>query len=223
MYNTDMPTRAELPTSAQLVRSTAIAFITAAVLLVTVVMPADYGIDPTGIGRVLNLTQMGEIKKELAAEAAADAMAQAAGGVTAPASTEPAAQPDSAALVAAAAPAPAPAPVTAAKAETVKVQWRDETQVTLKPGEGIEIKLSMNEGAKALYAWTVQGGAVNFDAHGDGLGRSISYEKGRGVAADEGELVAAFKGKHGWFWRNRGDATVTLLLQTSGDYAKIER
>jgi hypothetical protein len=221
MYNTDMPTRAELPTSAQLIRSTAIAFITAAVLLVTVVMPADYGIDPTGIGRVLNLTQMGEIKKELAAEAAADAMAQAAGGVTAPASTEPAAQPDSAAPVAAA--APAPAPVTAAKAETVKVQWRDETQVTLKPGEGIEIKLSMNEGAKALYTWTVQGGAVNFDTHGDGLGRSISYEKGRGVAADEGELVAAFKGKHGWFWRNRGDATVTLLLQTSGDYAKIER
>jgi len=221
MYNTDMPTRAELPTSAQLIRSTAIAFITAMVLLVTVVMPADYGIDPTGIGRVLNLTQMGEIKKELAAEAAADAMAQAAGGVTAPASTEPAAQPDSAAPVAAA--APAPAPVTAAKAETVKVQWRDETQVTLKPGEGIEIKLSMNEGAKALYAWTVQGGAVNFDTHGDGLGRSISYEKGRGVAADEGELVAAFKGKHGWFWRNRGDAAVTLLLQTSGDYAKIER
>jgi hypothetical protein len=219
MYNTDMPTRAELPTLAQLIRSTAIAFITAAVLLVTVVMPADYGIDPTGIGRVLNLTQMGEIKKELAAEAAADAMAQAAGGVTAPASTEPAAQPDSAAPVAAA----APAPVTAEKAETVKVQWRDETQVTLKPGEGIEIKLSMNEGAKALYAWTVQGGAVNFDTHGDGLGRSISYEKGRGVAADEGELVAAFKGKHGWFWRNRGDATVTLLLQTSGDYAKIER
>jgi hypothetical protein len=221
MYNTDMPTRAELPTSAQLVRSTVIAFVTAAVLLVTVVMPADYGIDPTGIGRVLNLTQMGEIKKELAAEAAADDAAQAAGGVAAPASTSPAVQP--AAQPVPAAPVAAPAPVTAAKAEALKVHWRDETQVTLKPGEGIEIKLSMNEGAKALYAWTVQGGAVNFDTHGDGLGRSISYEKGRGVAADEGELVAAFKGKHGWFWRNRGDAAVTLLLQTSGDYAKIER
>jgi len=217
MYNTDMPTRAELPTSAQLIRSNAIAFITAVVLLVTVVMPADYGIDPTGIGRALNLTQMGEIKKELAAEAAADAMAQAAGGVTAPASTEPAAQPVSAAPVATA--APAPAPVT----DAVKVPWRDETQVTLKPGEGIEIKLSMSKGDKALYAWTVRGGVVNFDTHGDGLGRSISYEKGRGVAADEGELVAAFNGNHGWFWRNRGDAAVTLLLQTGGDYAKIER
>ena len=215
MYNTDMPTRAELPTSAQLVRSTAIAFVTAAVLLVTVVMPADYGIDPTGIGRVLNLTQMGEIKKELAAEAAADAMAPADGGAAMPAA--PAAQPVSAAPVATAAPTQAPV------ADAVKVPWRDETRVSLQPGEGIEIKLSMKEGDKALYAWAVQGGVVNFDTHGDGQGRSISYEKGRGVAADEGELVAAFNGNHGWFWRNRGDAAVTLVLQTGGDYAKIER
>lgn len=218
MYNTDMPTRAELPSSAQLLRSTAIAFVTAVVLLVTVVMPADYGIDPTGIGRVLNLTQMGEIKKELAAEAAADAAAQPAGAApaSAPAPAPAAAvQPSLVAPVA----VPAPAPV----AETVKGPWRDETRVTLQPGEGIEIKLRMNAGAKALYAWTVQGGVVNFDTHGDGPGRSISYEKGRGVAADDGELVAAFDGKHGWFWRNRGDAAVTLLLQTGGDYAKIER
>jgi hypothetical protein len=213
MYNTDMPTRAELPTSVQLVRSTAIAFVTAAVLLVTVVMPADYGIDPTGIGRVLNLTQMGEIKKELAAEAAADAMAQAGGGAAMPAA--PAAQPVSAAPVATAAPAPV--------ADAVKVPWRDETRVSLQPGEGIEIKLSMKEGDKALYAWAVQGGVVNFDTHGDGLGRSISYEKGRGVAADEGELMAAFNGNHGWFWRNRGDAAVTLVLQTGGAYSKIDR
>ena len=215
MYNTDMPTRAELPSSAQLVRSTVIAFVTAAVLLVTVVMPADFGIDPTGIGRVLNLTQMGEIKKELAAEAAADDAAKPAGG-TAAADT-PAAQTDAVAPVA------MPEPLAAPVAEPPKSPWRDETQATLQPGEGIEIKLSMKEGDKALYAWTVQGGVVNFDTHGDGLGRSISYEKGRGVATDEGELVAAFNGNHGWFWRNRGDAAVTLLLQTGGAYSKIDR
>jgi hypothetical protein len=212
MYNTDMPTRAELPTSAQLLRSTLIAFVTAAVLLVTVVMPADYGIDPTGIGRLLNLTEMGEIKKELAAEAAADAAAQPTGVAAAPAAPLVSVPP-------VASPAPAPAPV----AEAPKPVWRDETRITLKPGEGIEIKLSMNKDAKALFAWAVQGGVVNFDTHGDALGRSISYEKGRGVASDEGELVAAFDGKHGWFWRNRGDAAVTLLLQTSGDYENIER
>jgi hypothetical protein len=43
------------------------------------------------------------------------------------------------------------------------------------------------------------------------------------VAADEGELVAAFNGNHGWFWRNRGDTAVTLVLQTGGAYSKIDR
>jgi hypothetical protein len=58
---------------------------------------------------------------------------------------------------------------------------------------------------------------------GDALGRSISYEKGRGVPADEGELVAAFTGNHGWFFRNRGAANVTLVLRTGGQYQDIKR
>jgi hypothetical protein len=62
MYNTDLPTRAELPSSRQLLRSTAIAFVVAGALLTTTVLPAEYGIDPTGIGGALGLTQMGQIK-----------------------------------------------------------------------------------------------------------------------------------------------------------------
>lgn len=61
----------------KLLRSTVIALLVAAVLLVTVVLPAEYGVDPTGVGRVLGLTQMGEIKTRLAREAAADAAADA--------------------------------------------------------------------------------------------------------------------------------------------------
>ncbi len=72
MYNTDLPNRAELPSSRQLLRSTIIAIVVAAVLLVTIVLPSEYGIDPTRIGRVLGLTQMGEIKMALAREAEQD-------------------------------------------------------------------------------------------------------------------------------------------------------
>ena len=53
MYNSDIPTRAELPTSAQLLRSTAIAIVAAAGILVTIVLPAEYAIDPTGIGKMM--------------------------------------------------------------------------------------------------------------------------------------------------------------------------
>ncbi|MCQ4051749.1 transmembrane anchor protein, partial [Klebsiella pneumoniae] len=36
-------------------------------------------------------------------------------------------------------------------------------------------------------------------------------------------LVAAFDGKHGWFWRNRTDETVKLTLRTDGEYITIEQ
>jgi hypothetical protein len=45
------------------------------VLLVGVVLPAEYGVDPTGIGRVIGLTQMGQLKRMLAEEAAEDTAA----------------------------------------------------------------------------------------------------------------------------------------------------
>jgi hypothetical protein len=222
MYNSDTPLRAELPSSKQLFRSTMLAAISALVLLVAVVLPAEYGIDPTGVGRVLRMTEMGDIKQQLAAEAAAVAAAAV------PAAQSPATVMADIALANAAEPpvkaaAVAAAPKDAAEAAPPKIEWRDEMPVTLTPGEGSEIKLKMVEGAKAQYAWVVEGGEVNFDTHGDAPGKSISYEKGRGVSSDEGVLEAAFTGNHGWYWRNRGKSNVKVILRTRGDYTDIKK
>jgi len=201
MYNCEMPSRADQPSTRQLIRSTLIAAVSALVLLFTVVLPSEYGVDPSGIGRALGLTEMGEIKTRLAREAAKDATA-----TQAPHSE------------------PAAAKAAASNAgASIGPAWRDEMTFTLTPGQGTEVKLKMMEGDKAQYAWSVQGGVVNFDTHGDGTGRSVSYEKGRRVANDEGELIAAFTGNHGWYWRNRGEANVTVLLRTGGAYSDIKR
>jgi len=220
MYNSDIPSRAELPSTRQLIRSTIIAAVSAVILLFTVVLPSEYGVDPTGVGRALGLTEMGEIKTRLAQEAAEDEAATKAANAApnaAPAQTgKEAATPAAPAVVATAIQPATPAATTTA-------QWRDELSFTLTPGQGTEIKMKMKEGEKAQYAWTVQGGVVNFDTHGDALGKSISYEKGRAMASDEGELVAAFTGNHGWFWRNRGQADVTVTLKTGGAYSDIKR
>lgn len=218
MYNSDTPLRAELPSSRQLVRSTIIAAVSAVFLLTTVVLPAEYGVDPSGVGRVLGLTEMGEIKTRLAAEAEADAQAVA----NATAATPQAGASEQSRTAPLSAPVAVPAAVDVV-AKPGREQWRDEMSITLKPGEGTEVKLRMQEGETATYSWTVQGGVVNYDTHGDGGGRSISYEKGRAVPADDGELVAAFTGNHGWFWRNRGQADVKLVLRTGGAYSDIKR
>lgn len=63
------------PTLKSLRRAVIVALLTAAVLVITAVLPAEYGVDPTGIGRRLGLTQMGRLKQELAREAIEDARA----------------------------------------------------------------------------------------------------------------------------------------------------
>nr|WP_315595044.1 transmembrane anchor protein [uncultured Cupriavidus sp.] len=250
MYNTDIPTRAELPTSAQLLRSTVIAVGAALAILVAIVLPSEYAIDPTGVGRALGLTKMGEIKTQLAAEAAADARADAAAleaRTQAPAAEKKASaeehghshagdethaaaavakgsaeahghlHDDGAAHAVVAADPTAQAPVAAASGRS------DKVSVVLRPGQGAEVKMAMAAGAKAAYDWSANGAVVNFDAHGDGKGRSTSYKKGKGAGQDSGEIVAAFDGYHGWFWRNRTDKEVTLTLRTKGDYKEIKR
>lgn len=213
MYNTDLPTRAELPSTARLLRSTVIALLVAAALLVTTVLPAEYGIDPTGIGRALGLTQMGEIKQSLATDAAAEKAAPPA----------PQFQAAAAPAVPAEKPAATPAP---AKQETAPVAQHTMT-VKLKPGQGAEIKLTMRKDATVRYEWTTEGGPVNYDTHGDPVNAPKNfyhgYGKGRNTARDSGTLQAAFDGTHGWFWRNRTNSEVTVTLKTSGDYQQIKR
>lgn len=221
MYNTDLPRRAELPSSAQLLKSTAIAAVGAAVLLVAVVLPSEYGVDPTGAGRALGLTTMGEIKQELAREAAAEAQATAALTAPAPAPSTAPRPTEAPATTAVSSPT---APAAAAAEPAVR---NDEVSVTLKLGEAAEYKLSMREGAKVDFEWTSVGGGVNFDAHGDPVNAPRDfyhgYGKGRNSSGETGELVAAFDGTHGWFWRNRSGQTVTVTLKVRGAYSAIKR
>ena len=204
MFNSQRPNIDDLPTSRQLVRATVISAAVAGALLVTIVLPAEYAIDPTGIGAKLGFTEMGKIKEQLAQEAAADEAATAlAANASAPA----------------AAASTAEAPQLAASAVR-----SDVTSVTLEPGQGAEVKATMAEGLRLTYDWSVSGGTVNYDTHADGPGIDYhGYDKGKNSAGQRGQLVAPFDGKHGWFWRNRGDAPVTVTLRTEGAYTEIKR
>lgn len=66
------------PPAATLRRATMVALVVAVVVVVTAVLPAEYGIDPTGIGRRIGLTQMGLLKRQLTIEAIDDARADSA-------------------------------------------------------------------------------------------------------------------------------------------------
>ncbi|MCZ7455057.1 transmembrane anchor protein [Rhizobium rhizogenes] len=222
MFNSQAPNPDDLPSSAQLLKSTVISAVAAGAILVTVVLPSEYAIDPTGIGSALGLTAMGEIKTQLAEEAEMDRQAsenQSNPVIQSGQRSQPATIPmEGSSLIDRII---REFGVSVAYAQTVGRQ--DEMSITLQPGEGAEVKLVMTKGAKANYTWTANGSKVNFDTHGDGGGENISYEKGRGAAEDSGVLEAAFTGNHGWFWRNRTNDPVTVTLKTDGAYSDIKR
>lgn len=204
MYNTDLPNRADLPSTKQLLKSTALAAAVAATLLITCILPAEYGIDPTGIGQAIGLKKMGEIKQQLHQEADAEATASVI-----------------------AAPLEQPTAISTSAANTPLSLQQHEMRVTLEPNQATEIKLSMPKATVVQYRWVTEGGGLNFDTHGDMINAPKDfyhgYGKGVNQTEDAGQLTAAFDGKHGWFWRNRGKQAVTVTLTTQGAYEKIER
>ncbi len=198
MFNAEKPSLDQLPTTAQLIRSTIIAAVSALVILFTIVLPAEYGIDPTGAGHVLGLAEMGEIKQELAEEAARDALIHG----------------DSSSLLGDV----FGRFVSAAHAQET---WQDTVTFTLAPDAAAEVKLVMAEGDVAEFAWVAEGGRINFDLHAHGEGQSVDYDRGRGETAGDGTIEAPFAGEHGWFWRNRDDAEITVTLQLRGAYSEV--
>ena len=212
MYNSNIPTDRELPSTQKLIKSTIFAAVVAVVLLITTVLPAEYGIDPTGIGNAIGLKKMGEIKVSLANEVAAD-------------KAKDAQQIDQQQSVQEQQVATKTAAVKQAISEPEKAMIQDTISVTLKPNQGAEVKTKMRKGETLKYKWSTDGGRANFDVHADSKKLNINYhnyEKGS-QQTKEGSITAAFDGSHGWFWRNRTSKTLTVAMQVSGEFDKLER
>lgn len=184
-----------LPTLKQLFKATGIALLAAGAILITTVLPSEFGIDPTGIGKVMGLTALSATNAEAA---------------KLPKNMEQSV------------PVVQTQVETVVKSD---IPLRnDEMSLTLQPGEGSEIKATMRKGEQFVYNWAVEGGPVNVDMHGEKPNagdKFTSHWKGQQLSGDKGTFVAPFDGTHGWFWRNRGNKPVTVTIKVSGFYEKL--
>ena len=133
MFNTDKPRLDELPTTRQLLKSTALAIAAAVVLLLAVVLPSEYGVDITGAGRALALTELGETKAELKDELKSDTEKHSS--LEAPPMQQRLLTFEL---------------VTRASAADL---WRDELTFTLPPGAHKEVKLKLSSGGTVFFKW----------------------------------------------------------------------
>ena len=210
--------RSQHPSTSRLLKATAVALIVACVLLITTVLPAEYGIDPTGIGAKLGLNKL---------DAAAAAAEPVVSKATAPekqqvveSNTSGEEKLDAVGQ-----------PVKAIDAKAVtkhESDFRTETMtVTIAPNKGAEIKTKMKAGDSFVFHWEASGGEVASDMHGDRLnaaeGEYTSYWIDTPRTSASGSFTAAFEGKHGWYWLNRGDKPVVITVKVSGFQTELFR
>ena len=208
-------TQMEVPSLRKIVAATVAALIVAGVILVTVVLPAEYGIDPLGTGKALGLGDLARATEPAPASAARETPA-AAGEV---ASIAPVLEP--------AVNGEAPRVRGAFIAQPGRYQI-DSREMTLAPGEGMEIKYDMKKGAGLVFSWTASANLA-FEFHGDpdvkpagkeGTDYFESYELDDKTGKDQSHatFVAPSTGINGWFWENKTDKNVTLKLVSAGFY-----
>jgi len=118
-------------------------------------------------------------------------------------------------------PTAAPAGIYTAQPGVFKT---DSEDLSLMPGEGVEIKYHMQKGAGMLYSWKATG-PVAFEFHGEPDNKPNkdyfeSYELNNQAGSDHsnGSFTAPSTGIHGWFWENKGKKEVQIHLVTAGFY-----
>jgi len=183
-----------------LLRATVLAAIIASALLVAIVLPAEYGLDPTGIGRATGLFRpAASVEPVEDASGEADGEGEATGAVSASRSL-----------------LKSPTPYRS-----------DEMTLTLQSGEGAEIKAAMKQGERFVFTWASTGGGVDVDMHsefvGARAGESTSYLKDEFQTSGHGAFEAPAAGNHGWFWQNLNDDPVTITVKVSGFHEKLFR
>jgi hypothetical protein len=201
----------QAPSMAKIIIATLIALVVAAVVLVVAVLPAEYGVDPIGAGKALGLTDMAKADEKAKVEPPPDVAA-----MTIMPTLDPVEKNSKWGA--------SPVMTRALLAQQNRFNF-DSREITLKPGEGMEVKYNMKKGAGLVYSWTASG-KVLYDFHGQpdvkpadkGTDYFYSYDRDDKVGKDQlhGTLVAPDNGIHGWFWENPGQEEVKLKLTASG-------
>ena len=184
----------QMPSKGGLLSRVLIAMVAAAVILTAFVLPAEYNIDPTGIGKAMGLTQLAK----------------------AGSSSNSGGSPEGIPVLPL-----APAEQTHFF-ETPP--HTDEIKIKLKADGELEYKVRMRASDVIIYSWTADGKVYydfhNQTEPKDGSEpTSLRYKEVQEATSAHGSLTAPFDGIHGWYWLNLEAHPVTITLKVTGFYS----
>ncbi len=167
-----------------------IALLVAGLILVTVVLPAEFDVDPFGTGARLGLLPLGQVGQQVEA--------LNAGAVSREASHNAVVAPEERAFH------DETVSFTLAPGEFVEYKYRLD--------QGKALLYSWTATAAVNYE-------LHAEPDGAPRGYAESYEKRGATKEASGTLTAPFSGIHGWYWENTSNGPVTVTLKAAGFYS----
>ncbi len=198
-------TELPLPSIGRLVKATGMALVIAIVLLVFVVLPAEYNLDPTGFGKAIGLTRL---------SAPPGPPGNAATVTPAPGTGDDSGDDSS----------------EAGEGGDADDGREDTVVIEVGPNRGLEYKFSLKAGQKMKYEWNIEqndeaSGAteqtIYYDFHGEPEGDTTGFFESYSISTATGQsgtFTAPFDGVHGWYWKNSTLSLIKITLVTSGEY-----
>ncbi|MGH1383455.1 hypothetical protein [Kordia sp.] len=193
----------------QLLKSLLIAFIIAVIVLLTAVLPAEYGIDPLGTGKLFGFSKLYQGNEQIENNETSSSlnfkkiiMEKLGSSIDVPKPIE----------------ANNPPP------ENQYPEREDSIEVIVPAEKGIEYKFKSLKYGSIKYEWTTDKGIVYIDFHGEvkeeNPPENVFYESYTLAYSNNmaGTLTAPFEGKHGWYFRNETKEDIVVTIRLSGQY-----
>lgn len=194
----------------QIIKAVIFALLLSVLILVSAVLPAEYGIDPIGTGKLFGFSKL------YVPVDADDGLTTITGKTFPLIKMEKAGSgPEVKRPIEANNPAP----------EKQYAEREDTVEVIVPAGKGIEYKIYMLKYGKMKYEWTTNKGIVYFDFHGEvkqAKETNDVYFESYTLAYSNnmvGTFYAPYEGKHGWFFRNNEKTAITVTIKLKGQYS----
>ncbi|MGK0379732.1 hypothetical protein [Patiriisocius sp. Uisw_017] len=193
----------------QLLKSLIIAILIGAVVLITAVLPAEYGLDPLGTGKLFGFSKLYQETKQIEnnkTNSSLNFKKIKMEKLGSPQST------------------PTPSEADNPPPEVQYTEREDTIEVMVPAKKGIEYKFKSLKYGSTKYEWATNKGIVYIDFHGEVKQEkppeNVFYESYTLAYSNNmaGTLTAPFEGKHGWYFRNDTNEDIVVSIRLNGQY-----
>jgi hypothetical protein len=193
----------------QLLKSLIIALIIGAIVLLTAVLPAEYGIDPVGTGKLFGFSKLYQGNEQIENNEIYSSLNFKK------IKMEKLGSPQS---------VPKPSEADNPPPEVQYSVREDTIEVIVPAKKGIEYKFKSLKYGRTKYEWSTDKGIVYIDFHGEvkqeNSSKNVFYESYTLAYSNNmaGTLTAPFEGKHGWYFRNETNQDIVVAIRLNGQY-----